>query len=47
IKLLGEGELTKSLTIHVDRASQSAIEKVRAAGGEVVVSQEAQPASDE
>ncbi len=37
IKLLGNGELTKPLKIYVDRASHSAISKVQAAGGEVIV----------
>lgn len=35
IKLLGEGELDKALTVQVDRASASAIEKVEKAGGKV------------
>lgn len=38
IKLLAEGEITKPMKIYVDRASQSAIAKVQAAGGEVVLS---------
>ncbi|MBF0189884.1 MAG: 50S ribosomal protein L15 [Magnetococcales bacterium] len=37
IKLLAQGEVTRAITIHVDRASAAAIEKVRAAGGEVIV----------
>ncbi|MBF0353189.1 MAG: 50S ribosomal protein L15 [SAR324 cluster bacterium] len=37
VKLLGDGELKKSLKIEVDRSSASAIEKVKAAGGEVTV----------
>lgn len=37
VKLLGDGEISKSLKIEVDKASQSAIEKVKAAGGEVIV----------
>ncbi|MBF0341868.1 MAG: 50S ribosomal protein L15 [Magnetococcales bacterium] len=37
IKLLAQGELSKPLTIQVDRASAAAIAKVRAAGGEVIV----------
>ena len=36
VKLLGNGELTKPLKIQVDQASKSAIEKVKAAGGEVI-----------
>ena len=35
VKLLGDGELTKQLTITVHRASQSAKEKIAAAGGTV------------
>jgi large subunit ribosomal protein L15 len=38
VKLLARGELTtKNLTIRVDRASQSAIDAVAAAGGKVYV----------
>lgn len=37
IKLLGRGEITKALKIHADAASQSAIEKVKQAGGEIVL----------
>jgi len=33
IKLLGDGELTKALTVRVHKFSKSAEEKVRAAGG--------------
>ncbi|MEO5377129.1 MAG: 50S ribosomal protein L15 [Magnetococcus sp. DMHC-6] len=36
IKLLGDGELTKPIEIHVDQASQSALSKVQMAGGQVV-----------
>jgi large subunit ribosomal protein L15 len=34
-KLLGDGELTRPLTIKVHRASESAIKKVEQAGGAV------------
>ncbi|MBF0279607.1 MAG: 50S ribosomal protein L15 [SAR324 cluster bacterium] len=37
VKLLGNGELSKAVKIEVDKASQSAIEKVKAAGGEVIL----------
>ena len=37
IKLLGNGEVTRKLTVKVDRASKSAVEKVVAAGGTVEV----------
>ena len=37
VKLLGDGELTKSLTVQVHACSQSAAAKVEAAGGKVEV----------
>jgi len=39
VKLLGRGELSKTLTITVDKASQSAIKAVEAAGGSVTVNE--------
>lgn len=36
IKILGEGELTKKLTVAAHRFSQSAIEKIEKAGGKIV-----------
>ncbi|WP_130469922.1 50S ribosomal protein L15 [Candidatus Magnetaquicoccus inordinatus] len=38
VKLLGDGEINKALTIHVDKVSRAAQEKVEAAGGKVVLS---------
>jgi len=35
IKLLGDGEVTRKLTVKVDQASKAAVEKVAAAGGTV------------
>lgn len=35
LKILGDGELTKKLTVHADRFSRSAEEKITKAGGEV------------
>ena len=35
VKVLGDGELTKSLTIKVDKVSASAQAKIEAAGGKV------------
>jgi len=35
VKVLGSGELTKSLTVRVDKVSASASEKIVAAGGKV------------
>ena len=37
VKLLGDGELNRKLTVKVDKASRSAVEKVVAAGGTVEV----------
>jgi len=37
VKLLGDGEIDRSLTVKVDKASRSAVEKVVAAGGTVEV----------
>lgn len=37
IKLLGNGDIDRKLTVKVDRASKAAIEKVQAAGGTVEV----------
>jgi large subunit ribosomal protein L15 len=37
IKILGEGELTKALTVHANKFSASAIEKISKAGGKTVV----------
>lgn len=45
IKILGEGELSKALTVHAHRFSKSAIEKIERAGGKVVVLPEAGSAS--
>jgi large subunit ribosomal protein L15 len=36
IKILGDGELTKKLTVSVDKVSASAREKIEKAGGKVV-----------
>ena len=37
IKILGRGELTKKLTVKVDKLSASAAEKIEKAGGKVEV----------
>ena len=37
VKILGTGELTKALTVQVDKVSQTAAEKIIAAGGKVEV----------
>jgi large subunit ribosomal protein L15 len=37
VKILGNGELTKSLTVKANKFSKAAIEKIEAAGGRVEV----------
>lgn len=37
LKILGDGELTKPLTIKAKKATKSAIEKVEKAGGKIVI----------
>lgn len=37
VKILGTGELTKALTVDVDKVSPAAVEKIVAAGGKVEV----------
>ncbi len=37
VKILGDGDLTKALTIHAEKFSGSAAEKIAAAGGTTVV----------
>lgn len=37
IKVLGEGSLTKPLTVHAEKFSQSALKKIEKAGGKAVV----------
>jgi large subunit ribosomal protein L15 len=37
VKVLGMGELTKALTVHAHKFSQSAVAKIEAAGGKVQV----------
>lgn len=37
VKLLGNGEVTRALTIHVDAASEGAVKAVEAAGGKVIL----------
>ncbi|ASN81578.1 MULTISPECIES: 50S ribosomal protein L15 [Deinococcus] len=46
VKLLASGEVTRALTIHVDAASQAAIQAVEAAGGKVILP-EAQTSTDD
>jgi len=38
VKVLGQGELSKALTVHAHKFSKSAQEKIERAGGKVVVS---------
>jgi large subunit ribosomal protein L15 len=37
LKILGDGELTKSLKVSADRFSKTAREKIEKAGGEAIV----------
>jgi large subunit ribosomal protein L15 len=37
LKILGDGELTKALTVHAQKFSESAAAKIAAAGGQAVV----------
>ena len=37
VKLLGNGEISRALTIHVDAASEGAVKAVEAAGGKVIL----------
>jgi len=46
IKLLGEGEVQKKLTVVVDQCSASAREKIEKAGGKVVTPEPAAPAAE-
>ncbi len=39
IKILGDGEITKAFTVHATKFSESAVAKITAAGGHVVVVQ--------
>lgn len=39
VKILGNGDLTKSFTVHAQKFSESAVAKINAAGGQVVVVQ--------
>jgi len=43
LKVLGDGELTKKLTVHAHRFSKSAVEKIEKAGGKAVVLAPAAP----
>jgi len=37
LKVLGNGELSKKLTVRAQKCSTSAAEKIRSAGGEIVL----------
>jgi len=37
VKILGDGELTKSLTVHAHKFTEGAIQKITAAGGKAIV----------
>ena len=37
LKVLGNGEITKPLTIHASKATKAAIEKIEKAGGKIII----------
>lgn len=37
LKLLGDGNVTKPLTVHANKATKSAVEKIEKAGGKVIL----------
>ena len=37
VKILGDGEVTKALTVHAEKFSESAVSKLQAAGGQAIV----------
>ena len=41
VKVLGNGDITKKLTVNVDKVSESAKAKIEKAGGSVVVAEKA------
>ncbi len=47
IKILGEGEVSKALTVTADKFSSSAREKIEKAGGKVIVPEPEEAASEE
>ena len=46
VKVLGNGDITKKLTVEVDKISASAKEKIEKAGGSVSVKPEEAPAAE-
>ena len=47
LKVLGDGALTKALTVHAQKFSKSAAEKIRAAGGQaILVDEKGKPAAE-
>jgi large subunit ribosomal protein L15 len=47
VKILGEGDLTKKLTVHAYKFSKSAQEKIEKAGGKAVVVSESEASSEQ
>lgn len=47
LKILGDGEITRAITVHAHRFTASAKEKIEAAGGKAVVIEKAAPAAAE
>lgn len=47
LKILGEGEIGRAITVHAHRFTASAKEKIEAAGGKAIVIEKAAPAAAE
>lgn len=47
LKILGDGEIKRAITVHAHRFTVSAKEKIEAAGGKVIVLETAKPAAAE
>ncbi len=47
LKILGDGEITRAITVHAHRFTASAKEKIEAAGGQAIVIEKAKPAAAE
>lgn len=47
VKILGEGEISKALTVEADKFSSSAKEKIEKAGGTVILTQPVTPSAEE
>ena len=46
VKVLGHGEITRAITVTADKFSESAKQKIEAAGGKVILSKPEEPAAE-